>query len=293
MRVSIPGKVFLIGEYAVLEGAPAWVVAVPPRFEWEGAGEDGPRPDFHAESPAGRFLASHPEIRGIYRDPWNGQGGFGGSTAEFALAAYASGIRDVTEAWECYRSLLRPGAGDGLLPSGADLVGQWLGGAIEWDPQTKRSRDLSREIFDLPILFFSATHLPGRKTKTNAHLAALGRTDHAPRFSALRPLVERARKSLSDGNLSELGRAFTAYGDALAALRCEAETVTRERSLISRIPGVLGVKGCGALQTDAYAVVVETLADERLLDTVVGGLTRDFGLKLLACGIPRARGIYE
>src|SRR4051812_26828373 len=81
MSWSVPGKVFLLGEYAVLAGKPAVIAAIPPRFGLR-AGRSLPV----EKSPAGRLLASVGE--GLARrlaDPHLGSGGFGASTAEFAL----------------------------------------------------------------------------------------------------------------------------------------------------------------------------------------------------------------
>lgn len=287
--VSVPGKVFLLGEYAVLSGAPAWIAAIPPRFEL--VDSSGDRTEFDPASPAGKFIASRELAGPIGRfiDPWEGRGGFGGSTAEFALAAYRAGIRTTLDAWRAYRAL---SAGEPALrrPSGADLVAQWSGGAIEWDPKREVATDLGEALAEFPILIFSATHLPNRKTVTHSHLESLASSPVS--FDSLSPSLERARIGVQFANWAEVGRAFSAYADSLAHLNLESPVVRNERLALSRLPGVLGVKGCGSLQTDAMLVVVESLVGART-DVIVDFAAENCGLRLLARGLGREPGIQE
>jgi mevalonate kinase len=302
--LSIPGKIFLLGEYAVLEGEPAWVVAVPPRFRWQASAEADSEKTFPADSPAARFVRASGKspTSGKFIDAWEGQGGFGGSTAEFAISAYLSGIRDPLEAHRRYLELHREsrsldGTTRGAVPSGADLVAQWVGGAIEWTPDPAGGgaiRSLTEDLRDLPFLFFSATHLPDRKTKTHAHLESLlvppmGES----RFSSLAPVIELARSALAERDLLTLGTAFTRYAEALHELGLEAESAHADRSALSELPGVIGVKGCGALQTDAILLLVEDGKDSAAIDEVVNFAEATLGLRLLSRGLPIETGIRE
>lgn len=287
--ISIPGKVFLLGEYAVLSGAPAWVSAISPRFELRESG--GERTAFHPGSPAGKFLRSREstDLSGRFVDPWEGRGGFGGSTAEFAFAAYRGGTRTAIDAWKAYRELSTNEAPI-RRPSGADLVAQWSGGTVEWDPKTETTTDLSEAFADFPVLIFSATHLPNRKTVTHDHLEVLANSAFG--FESLSPSFERARLSAKEKNWTEVGRAFSAYADSLAHLNLESPVVRNERLALSRLPGVFGAKGCGSLQTDATLVVVESLKGSRT-DSIVEFATRELGLRLLKRGLGREPGIRE
>src|SRR4051794_32388337 len=87
-RYSCAGKVFILGEYSVLTGRPALVAAVPPRFSLE---VRTPSSLFHGESPVAQLQAwakkaSLPDLPFQFGDPWGGAGGFGFSTAQFAMA---------------------------------------------------------------------------------------------------------------------------------------------------------------------------------------------------------------
>ena len=120
--ISVPSKTFLIGEYAVLEGARAILINTHPRF-WFSITSRNPQKfatlttklasliaksdlktksapqiesasvqnmlymDLHPQSPAGQWLKKYPEIGQAYRikvyDPHKGKGGFGFSSAQF------------------------------------------------------------------------------------------------------------------------------------------------------------------------------------------------------------------
>ncbi len=286
--ISVPSKVFLLGEYAVLAGAPAWVTAVAPRFELrEAAGSTL----FHAESPAGRYLAAKGRsgLGGTFFDPWEGRGGFGGSTAEFAVAAFREGVRSPVDAWRAYRALATAG-NPARRPSGADLIAQWTGGTVEWDPVAERMSPLSDRLEGFPVLIFSATHLPNRKTVTHSHLETLAGASLS--FDSLRPSLERARAGARERDWHEVGRAFSAYADSLAHLGLEAPVVRNERLALSRRPGVIGAKGCGSLQTDAMLVVVESLSAPET-ERVIEFAAEECSLRLLARGISREPGIRE
>src|SRR5207237_74228 len=97
-----------------------------------------------AASPGGRLL-EWARAEGVapieieFEDPHEGAGGFGASSAQFALLYRALAERAGLEpsapaAWRRYRQLTAVGAGEGLAPSGADLVAQWLGGICDFDP---------------------------------------------------------------------------------------------------------------------------------------------------------------
>ena len=56
MKFFIPGKTFLVGEYAVLLGGAALGLATKPYFELTETEADEAADEFHPDSPAGRYL---------------------------------------------------------------------------------------------------------------------------------------------------------------------------------------------------------------------------------------------
>lgn len=95
MKIKIPSKTFLWGEYSALLGGAAGLLTSPPCFELEiqtKAPVDTPL--FHKDSPAGKLIAKYQtesdfsakELDYNFFDPHDLKGGFGRSTAEYLAA---------------------------------------------------------------------------------------------------------------------------------------------------------------------------------------------------------------
>jgi hypothetical protein len=236
------------------------------------------RSRFHSQSPVGRLIAwsetlQAPELDFDFQDPLEGAGGFGASTAQFILAyhAYArvSGWPlDWQKVWKLYRELTA--VREGVPPSGADLVAQWQGGVSLFGPAVDGS-GVSCERLDSGfdwrnILIFSATSgscsgFSGRKVATHHHLGRLGQG------RSLVQLGERLSGSLFAGieavrknDPQALGKAMNEYGDVLAQDGLEVPETSSDRRILGKMPGVLGVKGTGAMQSDALVVVMDPVA---------------------------------
>ncbi len=285
---SVPGKIFLLGEYAVLQGGPAWVAALGPRFSGsvEVAKEWGV--PFDAASPAGRYVADlrssgADPLRFYFQDPHRGRGGFGASTAQFALAyggveSLAGRKISAAGCWKRYRELTA--VAGGVAPSGADLVAQ-LAGGIQRVVQG-RSEDLGKKLLSLWWVAFSAVDIPGRKMATHAHLAHLP----AKNFDALSGCVREAEMSLAEGDIGALGGSLTRYARLLSDLGLELQAAREDREVLSRVRGVLGYKGCGAMLADAaVALVTDERAAAKLIEAAEAR-----GLRVVANGLASERG---
>jgi mevalonate kinase len=286
---SIPGKIFLLGEYAALADRPALVATLGPRFR-SGSGTI----EAHPRSPAGRLL-EWARSRGVetgalaFEDPLQGAGGFGASTAQFALAyrriAAAAGLDlSAVAARRVYRELMRD---DAQIPSGADLIAQWTGGVVHYDP----ARDQVTQCWDdwnwNQLLVFSAVGLPGRKVATHEHLGKLTSGDIAP---ALVTELERvvAGAMAAKGDARVMGRAMTEYADALHGAGLEVQASYEDRCALAALPGVLGAKGAGALLSDAVLVWMEPSSPHRAA-VIAEAVSR--GLRLAADGLDHEEGI--
>jgi mevalonate kinase len=298
---SIPGKVFLLGEYAVLAGLSCIVVSLGPDFQ-AFYKEGGSLQEFHPESPAGKLLAwaektVSESIRKealtdlTFVDPWKGAGGFGASTAQFALIYYALGARAGWElswsaAWKLYRELTRKES-ELKSPSGADLVAQWRGGVTWFHPAALRAEDVQSLADFSGLMIFSATGQVGRKVATHTHLDSLTAESWQ---RELDPVTQVGIQAIRNGDLSGLGRAMNDYAQALHRLGLEISSTTADRQAISSLPGVLGVKGAGALQADAVLVLMDPKASfsdrERVLK-----LAESRGLKLACHGVRPVAGL--
>lgn len=248
-----PSKLFLIGEYLPLAGEPAIVAALPPHYEM--------KPDSGAKwkAPTGSPAAAWGTLPQTWRDPWDGAGGFGGSTAEFLLAARAQGITDPWEVWERYRAVT---ATELTPPSGVDLLAQALGGVhvIEW--MARKAIDLLTPLQSLDVFVFCANGSLGsrsRKVATHQHLAERPKWESAR--DPLRSCVDSARVAIGDRDASGFGRCLTTYAETLHGLGLEHPDAKSDRDALLKLPGVLGAKGCGALLADALVVVAEPRVD--------------------------------
>lgn len=265
----------MIGEYVALSGGPALVCAIEPRFEFGAPSEElGPAARFHPDSPAGRLAGEINFVPFAFKDPYEGRGGFGASTAQFIAAWRAAGnpLSETEVVWRAYRA--RAGQ---PRPSGADLVAQLTGEAV-WVGFRDDGMALTVEAESSGLLarmrVYSATRIEGRKTATHEHLRSLGAEGViAPALRAtLRAILSGARDALSREDGVALGRAMDDYAEALHAAGLEHAEAQRDRLALRKLPGVLGVKGTGARLSDAVLVL---MAADRAADADVERLDEE------------------
>ncbi|MGK5082767.1 hypothetical protein WDW37_05620 [Bdellovibrionota bacterium FG-1] len=290
--LSVPGKVFLLGEYAVLSGHPGLVAAVGPRFELRLSSGSV---NVHPQSPAGRLLqwakgqepGSAADFGFEFVDPLRGTGGFGASTAQFALLYRAIASRfglelSAVSARQFYRDLM---SDEPLPPSGVDLMAQWNGGVTFFDPACNEVRQCFSQWDWRNLLVFSAVGLPGRKVTTHEHLGRVAKNGLARSWTDR--LAKVLQKAMSvEGDLKVLGAALTEYADVLCELGLEADEAYDDRQVLAGLSGVLGVKGAGAMLSDAVIVLMENGSRDQVIDVAQGR-----GLRLVANGLPFEKGI--
>ncbi len=289
---SIPGKVFLLGEYAVLMGLPCVAVALGPRFQVRRVA-GGSLGEIHPESPAGKLLSwSGKNVSDLtFEDPLQGAGGFGASTAQFALIYQTIGASagwDLSwiAAWKLYRELTRKES-ELKSPSGADLVSQWRGGVTWFHPAALVAEDLYACADFSGLMIFSATGQAGRKVATHTHLDSLNAKDWQ---RVLEPVTKAGVQAIRAGNLQGLGQAMGDYAQALHRLGLEIPSTTADRQALGSLPGVLGVKGAGALQADAVLVLMDPAAGESARQQV-RERAASRGLRLACDGLSKAEGL--
>ena len=259
---SVPGKVFLLGEYAVLSGSAALIAATAPRFKLSKAPfPQGLETFFHPESPAGVFCKRRQVLNHwYYFDPALGAGGFGASSAQFIMAAVSAGVREPLELWREYRSACRADAGP--LPSGADVIAQTLGGVVEFklglDSESKpQFIQRGQGLLQTHIVVIQASAQEGRKTTTHSHLGQISRQMLESLGTNLDSIIQRALTAFSEGDAARFGSCLPEYAEVLARYDLEIAQTRMDREVLSALPGVLGVKGTGALQSDALIAVVD------------------------------------
>ena len=293
-RREVPGKVFLLGEYGVLGGGHALVATVELKFQFE----DVPGTAFHPDSPAGKWLSRAGEpldrLRQSVVKRADGtseilnSGGFGASTAQF-LAAHAlttgspdfSEPGEVQQCWRDYRFIVEKKA------SGADLVAQAVGESVLVRIQGAGTSDEQLEwrnvdAVGLPILIFSVAHQEGRKIVTHEHLEGFNQKDPSW-VQCLDAIVMSGVQAIKSNDFTAIGKCFTDFSRELREKNLELKATTDDLTALSRVKGVLGAKGCDALQADAIAVVYDS-SDARNRDRIFDfakmrdwKFVRDFG----------------
>jgi hypothetical protein len=91
--------------------------------------------------------------------------------------------------------------------------------------------------------------------------------------------------------LRAFGGAVTRAALALAEAGLESPEARADREALCRLPGVWGVKGCGALLSDSVLVVVEPGRNSERAQLIEAAQHR--GLRLVADGLSLEPGIEE
>lgn len=250
---SAPGKTFLAGEYLALDGGMALLAMTEPRFELRVQPGEGSREGLPALSPAGKLMSrknafSRMDLRFV--DPHEGAGGWGASTAQY-LTVYAAiegpKVFDEMQLLADYRS--DAWDGQGVPPSGADLIGQLHGGFTFFE---KRTGMLSSEPWPFETLdgYLLKT---GVKLATHEHLAKLKALKTDDLAAAMRDIrgawIESDPQKFAEG-VAEYGRRLQAHG-------LVAESTLSLLHDLLWLDGVKAAKGCGAMGADVIFVVLE------------------------------------
>ncbi len=230
---AFPSKTFLLGEYLVLEGGPALVLAHPPAFH----GGQGPGAGFAPASPAGRLALA----RGLdpkqffFKDPHAGRGGFGASGAEFLTVAHALGCGEPWQTWELYRELGLPG-------SGTDILVQAFAPAekisfVYVDQETRTLELRPPAALGLELTLFHTQ----KKLATHEHLAT-----KLPSLAGAAAIVREEKN---------LVRAVRAYAEILESNGLVATHSQAALQDLKAEPTVQAAKGCGAMGSDVLLVL--------------------------------------
>jgi mevalonate kinase len=255
----IPSKTFLMGEYAVLHGGPALVMAHAPRFSVKiQADANGAVEGLHPMSPAGQWvrqnMAKFSGVKMSFVDPFAGKGGFGASSAQFVGAyawsqlppgrwhEYAVNPEDL---WRAYKSLNH---GTGQPPSGADVTAQALGGVTIFQSSPFMAKSMAWPFENLVVVLART----GEKLPTHEHLR-----ERLPVSDHLIALSRMGTSAFAEGRAQDFINSFRAYGEELERLQL---VTMNTRGLIAQAASdrsVIAVKGCGAMGADVLAVLCD------------------------------------
>lgn len=254
IELLVPSKTFLVGEYAVLQGAPALVAATGPCFRFRAEKTEAEwKSLFHPDSAASRWFRQSEVLlknwKVDFEDPHHGAGGFGASGAQFvfyhALSTYLQSQRtsdDAGDLWQDYKACETGRA------SGADVVAQTLGGIVHFsqEPFEAKSYDWPFDETDFVIL------RTGTKVETHEHLRNS--------LPSLEGVIAGAKLSVDAFFMSNVeafaaGLAITQKELVKAGLQAETTLALLEK--LNAAPGVLVTKGCGAMGADTVLAIID------------------------------------
>lgn len=283
IKLSVPSKTFLFGEYLALRGGLCATLQTEPRFELHvKQGGEGRCEGIHPHSPAGQWVRQNSAQFAAwdmeFRDPHQGRGGFGASSAQFVMVYVAGHLMQTRpqdwsrslgaeKVWRKFREVATASEGE-AQPSGADVVGQYLGGVsrFSFQPFQVKSQDWPFADLDFALL------RTGKKISTHEHLKLL---KDRP-FHALVEPVNRLTESLKTHREELFLQAFKRLAQALEEESLLAEESREQLKILRARPEVLAAKGCGALGADTLLLLyrpqqrqaIEVLAEGMGLELV-------------------------
>jgi mevalonate kinase len=268
MKINVPGKTFLVGEYAVLAGGPALGLATRPCFEITYGGSNAL--SFHPESPAGKYLKDHPTFSISMTDPY--PGGFGRSTAEY-LAVLGPRLHKSPVGFSTllneYKSL--------CSGSGIDLAFQYFGKVCLADQAIGFYQTFDWHFTSLDFFIVST----GLKVPTHEHLKNL---DSAKPL-ALVPLADHVARLYAQKNEAEFLYQLKQWCETLQSME-----LTHENSLALiqelRDENILLSKPCGALGADVLLVFFSPEKKETVRQLLI-----EKGLRIQADSFDLSEGV--
>lgn len=250
MKFFIPGKTFLVGEYAVLLGGAALGLATKPYFELTEAEYVNRGEDFHSDSPAGRYLkANKKENIFKFKDNYQLQGvrgGFGRSTAEYISAILPDVIQKRTSFFDILKNYKSLFSESEVKPSGIDLAFQYYGNVTLADPQINFFQTLDWNFADLDFMVIST----GLKIPTHEHLAKLNLND----LKALPELSGTVSKVYAENKPSEFLYQMKNWVEMLDKHHLTHLNSVHLRMQLEKCEDIFLAKPCGALGADVMIV---------------------------------------
>ena len=290
--LSIPGKTFLAGEYLALVGGPAFVLCTGPRFQLEVLETPSNQSPFHPASPAGKLYSLNADrlsrVTLKWIDPYQGLGGFGASSAQFALLSGMLQLGDELWGeservfdWHDMLSSYREIAGQDrstVPPSGADLVGAIGGGITFFERNRGLTQTFSWPFRDLEFFLFHTSE----KLATHEHLKSLKIFETQKFYEAISLVLNGLRSSDSQMFVNGIQK----YRDELWKQGWATEKSIKSVSTFEKLKSVRVAKGCGAMGSDVILVV-----GSRGRGSEIKAQGKDLGLVFMAETLDLAKGL--
>lgn len=253
MRWRIPAKTFLLGEYAAVAGASAIVLTTTPCFELT-ITDDGLLHGIHPNSPAGQWWMHH-RLLGpglLWRDPYEGKGGLGASSAQF-IATYLATCH-LLRLMPSSKSLLSAyyesaWSGEGLRPSGYDVIAQTQNRCVYINRQQDHMHSYDWNFEDIAFLLLHS----GQKLETHYHLQRLSLPSSVNYLSRL---SEQGKEAFEKRDSEALVEAVNNYQLELTKLNLVAPHSLQYIKALKEQSDVMAAKGCGAMGADVLLLIV-------------------------------------
>lgn len=248
-----PGKTFLLGEYYVTQAGEAYVIALEPSFHLEHEFSFQPALlNIHPDSPAGKFVKDHLDFfyqfKLTFVDPYYGMGGFGASTAQFLLVYQlysAEKNLNLKSLLDYY--LQYAWNGQGIIPSGADLLAQAVNHFCYINKEIFEIKKLDWPFPNLELHIVHTNH----KTPTHSHLANLENLN----TSRLKNIFQEAKNAFELSDAEKFCWAINDYQSELTAMGLVSNNTLKLLEKFNVQSEILAAKGCGAMGADTLLLI--------------------------------------
>lgn len=254
MKLSVPGKTYLVGEYSVLLGGAAIGIATEPSFQIEfhntalqpkagtqSTGEPQPTQVLHPESPAALYYKKHKLLRSFsLTDPYP-HGGFGKSTAEYWAAVFP----DLHEKNPNFPDLLKEYKSF-HQGSGTDLAFQFYGRICLADPIIQFYQTFNWHFENLDFYILATGH----KIITHEHLKNL----NLATLKELPPLSNRITQVFAENREFEFLSLMKQWCAMLEKHQLVHPHSLKLKMQLESFDAIKLAKPCGALGGDVIIV---------------------------------------
>lgn len=271
---SIPSKTFLLGEYAALAGLPAILLTTTPCFKFTLFSQQTQQTEIHPESPAGIYWGNTVGNQTLkWEDPYGGLGGMGASSAQFVGTYLADTfLNQVSPTQEAMLQAYHRVAwrGQGLKPSGYDVLAQSLSGCVYLSPENNDYETYDWRFDDLAFILVHT----GQKLATHRHLQTIVLPHNT---TPLTETIQLAKQAFDESNSTYLIQSVNKYYQHLLSMNLVSEHSKQLVQTLGQNPEILAIKGCGAMGADVVLILTPKEKYTQLQKKL-----SDQGLKILA-----------
>ena len=235
-------------------------------------------------SPAGQWMKKNSnDFHGTqldWFDSYEKKGGLGFSSAQFnILYAYSFILREGSidqikpqEIWRSYRNLQF----EGFLPSGADVITQWVGGVSVFEQDPLSVETLTSSLPDLHCLVLRT----GVYFETHKYLKNFELSD----VSNLKNISQQGVQAIKQRDETAFIEAVNDYRKALQAKNFITQQSQEILNKLINIKAIKACKGCGAMGAETLIVFYKKEDEEEVkkevsfLDCVTDGNKLTYGV---------------